>query len=199
MKRFLVAGLVGLLGAGVASGNLLLNGGFETGDLTDWDGPGWYVGTDADANSGTYGAAYAVPTDTAADNWYVAVQYVDVSEGSKYDASIWARTVNLSASESFLEVVFHDDTGGWLYQTGSVHVTTSQDYGELSINEMQAPAGAVTASVRAVVHTTGTTTDNAWHTFDDASFTQTIPEPTTLAFFGLAVGFLTILRRRSSR
>ena len=61
-----------------------------------------------------------------------------------------------------------------------------------------APAGAVTAMVRAVIHTTGATTDNAWYTFDDFSF-EAVPEPGTLAMCLMGIGFGAIVMHRRRR
>ena len=192
--------MVLLISGLAASANLLTNPDFETGDLTGWEQSGWYVGTGADAHSGTYGGAYAVPSGRPSGDYYVALQYVPVTAGLSYDASMWDRAVIFNPSESFLEVVFHNSSGGWLGQTDTAAVTSSQAYAQYTLNGLVAPAGSVTASVRAVVHTTGVTTDNAWHTFDDFNFAQTaIPEPGTLAMCLMGMGFGSILMHRRRR
>ena len=184
-----------LVSAAVASANLMTNPGFESGDLTGWEQSGWYVGTGADAHSGTYGGAYAVPAGRPSGDYYVALQYIPVTAGLSYNASMWDRTVLFNPSESFLEVVFHDSSGSWIGQTDTAAVTTSVAYTQYTLNGLIAPAGAVTASVRAVVHTTGLTTDNAWHTFDDFQF-DVVPEPGTLALCLVGMGFGSILMHR---
>ena len=196
----MTACVVLLISGVVASANLLTNPDFETGDLTGWEQSGWYVGSGADAHGGTYGAAYAVPAERPAGDYYVALQYVPVTAGLSYDASMWSRGVIFNSSESFMEVVFHDSSGGWVGQFGTAAVTTSTTYAQSTLTGLIAPAGAVTASVRAVVHTTGATTDNAWHTFDDFNFDQTmIPEPGTLALCMMGIGFGSILMHRRRR
>jgi hypothetical protein len=56
---------------------------------------------------------------------------------------------------------------------------------------MLAPPGSVTASVRGIVFRTGTPGDTDFHIFDDFEF---VPEPSSVAIFGLASLFL--VRRR---
>lgn len=199
MHRALLVVAALLVAAAIAQANLLINPGFETGDFTGWDAGGWYLGTGADAHSGTYGAAYHVPPGRQAGDYYVMLQYVPVSAGVAYDASTWLRTVSFNQSEAWLEVVFHDDSGGWLSQYQTTHVSGQTPYTQYSLTNMLAPAAAVTATVRAVVHTTGTTTDNAWYTWDDFTFTQTIPEPTTVSLIGIGALVMTAVtgRRRS--
>lgn len=181
--------------AGTAGANLLINPGFETGTFTGWDAGGWYLGTGADARSGTYGAAYHVPSGRAANDYYVMLQYVPVSAGVPYDASVWLRTVSFNQSRAWLEVVFHNSSGGWVGQFQAPFVTGVTSYTQYSLTNMVAPAGSVTASVRAVVHTTGITTDHAWYTWDDFNFAA-IPEPTTVGLIGTGALLMVAIKSR---
>lgn len=197
VMRIVAVLLLGL--CGVASANLLTNPGFETGDLTGWDAGGWYVGMGGDAQSGAYGLSYHVPASVGPDGWFVAFQLVSVSEGLSYDASAWLRYAGTANnSEQLLEIQWLNGLGEimWGNGVGSAALSSPHDYSFVELNNLVAPAGAVQASVRAVVHTTGTTTDNAWHTFDNFSFTEAIPEPSTLALLGVAMGVLGLVRRR---
>ena len=183
----------------MVSANLLTNPGFETTDtgLPGWEQADWYVGHGSDAHSGTNGMAYWVPNGRGNGDYYVALQSVPVVGGVSYDASMWLRTVSFNTSEAFMEVVFQDSAGSWIGQSGTTPVGGSTDYTQYSLNALAAPAAAVTAMVRAVVHTTGATTDNAWYTFDDFSF-DAVPEPGTFALFGLGLlGFLRLRRKMS--
>jgi hypothetical protein len=192
-----ITGCAVLLMAAVASANLLTNPGFEADNsLTGWNQTDWYVGTGADAHSGSNGAAYWVPADRLSGEYYVAAQSVSVTSGLTYNASMWLRTVSFNASESFMEVVFQDGAGSWIGQTNTIPVTGVTAYNQYLLNGLVAPAGAVTAMVRAVVHTTGATTDNAWHTFDDFNFDAVIPEPGTLTLCLTGIGFGSILMHR---
>lgn len=189
-----------LVSAAMASANLLTNPGFETTDtgMPGWDAGGWYIGHDADAYSGTNGLAYFVPNGRANGEYYVAFQSVPVTEGLDYDASMWLRTVSFNTSEAFMEVVFQNDAGGWIGQNLTPATTGVTAYAQYSLNGLTAPAGAVTAMVRAVIHTTDATTDNAWYTFDDFSF-EAVPEPGTLAMCLMGIGFGAIVMHRRRR
>lgn len=201
MKKWLMMWLVAAMACGSpALANLLTNPGFETGDLSGWEQSGWYVGSGADAHSGTYGAAYHVPSGRPSGDYYVMLQYTPVSAGLSYDAACWLRTVSFNQSEAWLEVVFHDSSGGWVGQFQSPSVTGLTSYTSYTITNMTAPIGAVTASVRAVVHTTAPTTDNAWYTWDDFSFTQqAIPEPTTLGLVGAGTLLVAAFKARNTK
>ena len=199
-KKMMTGCAVLLVSAAVASANLLTNPGFETTDtgMPGWDAAGWYVGHDADAHGGTNGLAYYVPAARGAGDYYVAMQSVPVTEGLNYDASMWLRTVSFNTSEAFMEVVFQDGAGGWVGQTASTAVTGVTAYAQYSLNALAAPAGAVTAMVRAVIHNTAATTDNAWYTFDDFSF-EAVPEPGTLTMCLIGIGFGSIVMHRRRR
>lgn len=188
-----------LVSAVAASANLLTNPGLETGtDMTGWQQSGWYIGNGADAHSGSNGAAYYVPADRASGDYYVAAQYTPVTEGYTCDASMWLRTVSFNQSEAFMELVFHDSSGGWVGQYSTPVTTGVTAYTQYTLSGLIAPAGAVTASVRAVIHTTALTSDNAWYTFDDFSF-DAVPEPGTLALCLVGMGFGSIMMHRRRR
>lgn len=202
MKMRVVGAVVCALAlVSAASANLLTNPGFETGDLSSWTESGWYVGTGGDAQSGTYGAAYYVPAGRSAGDYYILEQLVPVTVGQSYDASFWQRYAGGNESAQWLEVQWVDGVGGIMWGNGSssAPISGSQDYVLASLTGLIAPVGAAQASVRAVVNTTGATTDNAWHTFDNFQFAATIPEPTTLGLVGAAMAVIGILRRRPSR
>ncbi len=198
MKKFVV--VVSLLAVltGVASANLLLNPGFEAGDLSSWTQGGWYTGMGGDAHSGSYGAARAIDSSIVGENYFVAEQFVPVTGGLFYDFSGWLRIAGTpNASESFLELRWLDAGSGSLGQFGTTPLAVAQDYTQYSLLGYQAPGAAVQARIALVVHTTGgAITDNSWHTFDDISFAQAIPEPASMTLMGLGALGLLGLRRR---
>ena len=202
-KKWVMGCVTLLISASLASANLLTNPGFEdSASLIGWTQAGeegWYLGTGADAHTGTNGLAYYVPSGKNAGDYYIALQSVAVTGGESYDASMWLRTVSFNSSEAFLEVVFQDDTGAWIGQSLTTSATGLTDYNQYTLNSLVAPALAVTAMVRAVIHTTDVTTDNAWYTFDDFTF-DAVPEPGTLAMclVGLGFGSLLMHRRRKN-
>lgn len=201
-RQWVLVCVVLLVTAGLASANLLTNPGFEdSASLTGWTQLGqedWYLGTGADAHTGTNGLAYYVPSGKSAGDYYIALQSVAVTGGESYDASTWLRAVSFNSSEAFLEVVFQDNTGAWIGQSLTTSATGVTDYNQYTLSALVAPVSAVTAMVRAVVHTTDVTTDNAWYTFDDFSF-DAVPEPGTLAMCVMGIGFGSILMHRRRR
>ncbi len=198
-KRAMAGCVVLMVSAAMASANLLINPGFETGDFTGWTQGGWYNGTGGDAHSGVYGACFAISTNNVGENYYVAEQWVPVTGGESYDLSGWVRIAgNPTTSESFLELRWLNASGGSEGQFGTTHVAVQQDYALSSLLGQTAPANAVTARVALVVHTTDTPTDWAWHTFDDISFAA-VPEPGTLAMCLMGIGFGAIVMHRRRR
>ncbi len=185
-----------------AMANLLMNPGFEMGDFTGWtrftEFQDWRV-TDwpADLHSGNY----AVVNDVLAsggDEWRGIYQLVPVEEGLSYDYTAYQRAANVESgiSESFLELQWLNSGGGVISQWQSTHVVADQDWTLMGSNNLVAPMGAVTASVRAIVHVMGTPVDTDWHVYDDFSFAQTIPEPGTTAFLGMGLAVLLVKFRR---
>lgn len=197
LRAVLAVGMAVAL-AGAASANLLTNPGFETGDFTGWNAGGYYAGTGGDAQSGTYGGAYYVAPSQAGGSYFILDQIVPITEGLSYDASCWMRYAGTANnSEQFLEIQWINASGiMWGSGSGTTPVSGPQSYTQYSLNELIAPAGALSANVRAVVHTTDTTTDNAWHTFDDFSFAESIPEPATIGLTGLGIALAIYLKRR---
>lgn len=171
---------------GIASANLLTNPDFESGDLTGWAtfGQGWRTGSGGDAHGGTWGVVCDV-LSTDGDEWRGLLQAVPVSEGQLYEYLAYQRIVIPESSESWLELQWLNDVGGVISQTQTVHLSAEQSYTLTGFEPLMAPGGAVTASVRAIVHMTSAPAVNGdFHTFDDFSF-QAVPEPGTLALLGL--------------
>lgn len=187
--------------AGAAQANLLTNPGLESGDLTGWTtfGAGnWRASSWAgDQYSGTYGLVDDVVE--GGDEWRGAYQLIPVTGGLSYDYTAYLKGASIDTSESWLELQWIDSAGNQVSQWQSSHLTASADWSQYGSAGIVAPAGAVTASVRAVVHMIGTPNDPDYMMFDDLSFDQTIPEPTTLGLAGLAVAWMTALRRRHNR
>lgn len=148
---------------------VLGNWGFETGDFTSWSsfGQGWRISTGADAFSWTYGAVCDVLT-TDVDEWRGVFQNVAVTEGLTYAAGVYIRAVAVESSESWLELQWLDNTGGVISQLTTPEVTSDQPFLLSNLHNIVAPAGAVTASVRAVVHMSSTPVDSPdFHIFDE--------------------------------
>jgi len=181
MKIFPTLCLLTLTLTASAQTELLSNRGFETGTFTNWYtfGQGWRTGGGGDAHSGLYGAINDVLTSDG-EEWRGLVQTVPVLQGETYVASVYIHTLNVEDSASYLEVQWLDNAGALISQISSSHVTNDQPFTQALLDDMIAPMGAVTASVRGVVHMISTpTSDTDFHIFDDFSFVQLPPNPVT--------------------
>lgn len=191
MKARVVAVFAVLSIATGAMGNLLVNPGFETGDFTGWtlfsELQNWRI-TDwpGDQHSETYGVVNDVLA-SGGDEWRGIYQLVTVVAGQDYDYFAYQRAASVESgmSESFLELQWLNSSGGMIDQWQAAHVTADQDWTLMGANNIVAPIGAVTASVRFIVHAMGTPTDTDWHIADDFTFAASIPEPTTAMLVGL--------------
>lgn len=158
----------------------LSNPGFETSDLTDWGifGPGWRTGVGGDARSGAYGAVNDVydSHDPGLDQWRGIFQNVDVSPATSYVASVYIRTLNIESSSSWLEIQWLNGEGGVIDQVQSAPVTNDQAFTRVQLPNLQPPAEAVQASLRAIVFMeTPPAVDADFHIFDDLSFLPQLP------------------------
>ncbi len=202
-KQWLGAVTAGLmLAAGIAQADLV-NPDFEAGDFTGWtvDGSGlWRIGTGADNHTpaGDFGAVFDAVTTIEAPfpKFFVLQQELPAAPGETWSASVWIRTVNLqgaNASESWLELQFWDSGAGVLGQGQSAHVAANQEFTQMFVNDLVAPAGTVQVSVRGVVMVSDVPGDTEFHIFDDF---QAIPEPATAGLMIIASAGLLFMRRR---
>lgn len=146
------------------------NPGFEDG-LNGWAtfGQGWRTGGGADARNGSLGAVDDVLSSDG-DSFRGAYQVVPVVAGLSYSAGVYIKTVSVNTSESWLEIQWYDSGSGLISQNTSAHVTTDQPFTLASLNGIVAPAGAVTAGFRLIVHMPNQPGDSDFHIFDDAYF-----------------------------
>lgn len=154
----------------------LENWGFESGSFSDWNtfGQGWRISTGADAYANVYGAVNDVLT-TDVDEWRGLYQNLPVTAGLTYCAGVYIRAVAVESSESFLEIQWLNDAGAVISQQDSAAVSADQGYQLSSLHDIVAPAGAVTASVRAIVHMLGVPAASAdFHIFDEAYFLRPV-------------------------
>ncbi len=161
---------------------VLQNWGFEEGGFAGWTtfGQGWRIGTGADAYAYDHGAVNDVLT-TDVDEWRGVLQNLPVTEGLTYSAGVYIRTLTLESSESFLEIQWLNDSGGVISQVSSGAVSAEQPFQVASLHGITAPAGAVTASVRAIVHMLSPPVANAdFHIFDELYFLRPVDLTVTL-------------------
>ncbi|MBW7907404.1 MAG: substrate-binding domain-containing protein [Kiritimatiellae bacterium] len=167
--------LVALLVAMPATAQRLVNSGFED-NLNNWNtfGQGWRTGGGGAARSGSLGAVNQVKTSNA-DTYRGLFQNVPVISNNLYKGGAYIRAVNVDNSASWFELQFLDSRGSVIVQYQSTHVATAQGFTFMGIGPVLAPAGAVTASVRAIVYMPSAVGGTDYHIFDDVEFTNVTP------------------------
>ena len=172
LRLFAVAVLLAATSAGAAS--LVENPDFETDGLSGWStfGLGWRTSSGEDALSGSMGAVNDVLTSDT-DEWRGVYQNVPVTAGATYSAGVSIRAVNVHFSSSWFELQWLDGEGGVIEQLQSPWVTADQSFTFAGLDDVVAPPGAVSASVRGIVYTPKPPDeDPEFHIFDDFIFTS---------------------------
>jgi hypothetical protein len=170
--------------------NLLTNPGFETDGLAAWTtfGQGWRTGGGDDARSGSVGAVNDV-TSSDSDEWRGLAQNVPVIPNNLYSGGVYVRAVSIGNSEAFFELQFYDEDGDFIDQHQTGRVTTDQAFTFAGLNSILAPAGAVTASVRAIVYKPASPSDPPdFVIFDDFTFANVTPAHAVLQNWGFEEG-----------
>ncbi len=177
----LVAGISGQARAGV---NLVLNGGFETGDFSDWTlgGNGGFISITQDAHTGNFAASFgAVGSPTLLSQ----SQDLATTAGRDYEISFWLKN-----------------------QGGPTNAFTASFGGTSLISLVNQQASPYT-EYRFIATATSNLTSlqfgfrqdpSFWH-FDDVVVTEVVPEPATVVSASIAglIGLGYARRRRPAR
>jgi hypothetical protein len=187
MRKFtvalvLVASL--LFAQSAAAVNLVINGGFETGDFSNWTLSGntptnFFSVRNVDPHTGTY-ALYAGPETTLG---YIS-QTLATTPGQAYELSFWVYNPGLFGEWQPNEVVVN---WGGTAVSDQVNIPI-EDYTEYRVN--------VLASSTSTDLMVGFRDDPAFLYFDDFSV-NAVPVPGSLILFGS--GLLALLGRRRLR
>jgi hypothetical protein len=163
-----------------AHANLLSNGGFETGDFTDWTVVGGDLGVTNNSNyvhSGNYGLSWG----TVGQEGTVS-QDITTVVGQTYDLSFWyaiydGPTNEISAFVDGTQVFDYFDPPlmPWTYE--SVDFVANSTTTDISFGFRQDPG---------------------FSAFDDASVVATNSTPSPAAIVPFVAGFISLARRRKS-
>ncbi len=201
-RRIRAVAAAGFLWGQATGAATLVNPGFETGDFTGWStfGQSWRIGVGADAQAGSYGAVNDMLGGDV-DQFRGVFQNIAIVGGASYSAGVWLRTVTMDTTESWLEIQWFDNVGGFISQLQSVHTTADQPFTYLSLTNMVAPINAVTVSVRGIVQMHNTSGAPDFSIFDSFDFSggPVVPEPGTLTLLGGAGAAIAWWRRRRFR
>ena len=172
---FLGASAALCIGAIAPDGNLLKHPGFENAanPLEGWTtfGTPWRGGVGDDAFAGRFGAVNDVLPGSKVG--YCGIfQEVPINAAKTYDASAMLRTVNLSSSESFLEIQFLDRAGAVVGAKQSPSAVGDQPFTSIEMKGLKPPSDAVKASVRGIVHIRSSPERSNFHIFDDFRFAE---------------------------
>lgn len=181
-KSILLVLLLACAAGRLSAQNLVLNGDFETGDLTGWtlSQPfGAAVMSGVSVHSGAYGLGLGSGTPMDLSQWLMT------EVGVKYDISLWVAVDTVSVQEN----EFTASIGGINF-----------------LSLVDQPASAFMEARHSFIATSTSTLLNFNHTFADRFFflddvtVTAIPEPAAyVAFVGLAaLGFAAWRRRRTS-
>lgn len=182
--RLAVAVLALAVTAHRAQGQLVTNGGFESGDLSGWTLTGSVCTTAATSNPArAHSGSYGLQSGPVFGNCTLS-QSIATTAGGQYTFSFWVANLSGDRTNSFAA----SWDGGVVYAVGN------------------GPEFAYTQQMFAVNATSATTTiaftirhDPSWYLIDDVSVVAaitTVPEPSTYALLAAGLLGIMVVRRR---
>jgi len=187
-----------------AAGNIVLNGGFDTGDLTNWSvvaGGSTYCSdpvtvvtpgqafcdlgagvVDFQSHSGSYAAMFGNDSD---DDWFLQ-QTMTTTPGGVYDLSFWLRNSDQYGATP-------NDFGVWWNGVSIYSQTNLEAFGYTLFSFT-----GLLATDASTVLRFGARHPNTLFQLDDVSVTP-VPEPATLLLLGMGLGAVAARRRLKKR
>jgi hypothetical protein len=172
---------LGLLGAiGQASANILINPGFEAGNMSGWTTSA-FTATNNDSHTGSWSTLGFGNVNLEQD--FAPTLGSDISE-----VSVWVKQPNLSNFFFAFDIMYSDSSYDETLGSGSGAATwTKFDFTSL-VNTSKTVTG-----IRGWGYSAGGTNDVTWYD-DFVVNTSTVPEPASFAVLG--IGAMVLLRRR---
>lgn len=170
-----------LSGATASHANLLLNGGFETGDFTNWTVSGPTLpSVVSDPHTGSFSTSFTGSGPLL--NWIG--QSISVNSGWNYEVSLWVK--NNGIGDDRFKVILGGDT---LYDASPID-TPLESWQYLSFNWISDSTGPDSLFIYGF-------DPNTFQVDDVRIVGQPVPEPATLAALGL--GACALIRRKRTR
>ena len=164
-----------------AQANLITNGGFETGDYSDWVQAGSNALTGVipgDSHSGTYSAIFGA-VDRADPN--ILTQTFATTSGQSYTLAYWLK-------QSF--------PGGMSFSASIDNwVSTLGDFGNEAFDWTEKSYSFVATSATTTLGFKAFNGPSLWYLDDVSVDASVVPEPGTLALLALGAAFLRTSRR----